>query len=562
MPGVRVSRGRGVLRMVALLAVAVPTCRPAERPIGAAAQVTMVGPGVLSTGQVYGGTLSANGDELYFFRKVGEGETYRIYRSERTGDEWMPPAPLDLGGAHSDLYPALAHDGRRLIFSSYRPLPGTDAPSTRAQLWSVERRSDGSWGVPVFMRAVSTPGSYHSWLAVDRQGHLYFRRTSSDWRTSETLWARWDGTAYAAPQRYDPVARWQAWRADVRVVGGVPSPDGQLVFLDVATRNPLTGAGASDLWVSRREGNAWSSPVPLQGGVNADGYEVFPFVSPDGRDLYFVRDFSAFHTVPLAAALASPPQPVVRYVANAGVSVDVEGRRFLIDAVFRDGIAPYAVSTPDERTRIEQAQGPYADVDALLVTHWHDDHFDAAAVAEHLERNPRAVLISSPEVVDLVRPHAPRLAPSRLQALVPAPGGVATTRVGDVPVRVIRARHNPSRRFPEQHVAFLIGERAPVLHVGDADPKADNFAALQADLPRVALAFLPFWYLSDPAARSMVADVIRPLGIVAIHVPPRDAADVQRALRDAGVVASVAVRPGTVIDDVSPRRQGGADQRD
>ena len=248
-----------------------------------------------------------------------------------------------------------------------------------------------------------------------------------------------------------------------------------------------------------------------------------------------------------AAAQRPTREPVVRYVANAGVDVDVEGRRFLIDAVFRDGIGPYAVSTPQERARIEQAQGPYADVDALLVTHWHDDHFDAGAVAAHLEHNPRAVLISSAEVVDQVRAAAPRLAPSRLQAFVPAPGEVAVTRVGDVPVRIIRARHNRSRRFPEQHVVFLIGDRAPVLHVGDADPRADNFVALSA-LPRPAVAFLPFWYVSDPASRAMVAEAIRPRRIVAVHVPPRDAAAVQRALSAAGVAASVAVQPGTPID--------------
>ena len=57
--------------------------------------------------------------------------------------------------------------------------------------------------------------------------------------------------------------------------------------------------------------------------------------------------------VSLATALRPAAEPVVRYVANAGVAVDVEGRRFLIDAVFRDGIAPYAVSTPVERARIE-----------------------------------------------------------------------------------------------------------------------------------------------------------------------------------------------------------------
>jgi hypothetical protein len=75
------------------------------------------------------------------------------------------------------------------------------------------------------------------------------------------------------------------------------------VFLDVATRNPATGKPASDIWVAEKRGDAWSDPRPIGGGVNSDGFDVFPFVSPDGRELYFVRDFTAFYRVPLAVAL-------------------------------------------------------------------------------------------------------------------------------------------------------------------------------------------------------------------------------------------------------------------
>lgn len=243
------------------------------------------------------------------------------------------------------------------------------------------------------------------------------------------------------------------------------------------------------------------------------------------------------------SALAQQQAPVVRYVANAGVDVVVEGRRFLIDAVFRDGIPPYATPASDERAALESARGAYADVDAVLVTHWHEDHFDPAAVAAHLTNNARAVLISSPEVVARVREQAPGLPASRLRGLAPEPGGVAHTDVGGVTVHVLRVRHNPARRLPEQHVGFLVGTRTPVLHVGDADPAADNFSALST-LPRVDHAVLPFWYVLDEASRAMVATVIRPRQIVAVHVPPADAERVERALREAGVRASVPERGG------------------
>ena len=60
----------------------------------------------------------------------------------------------------------------------------------------------------------------------------------------------------------------------------------------------------------------------------------------------------------------------VRYVANAGVLVEAEGASFLIDAPIRDGLVPYATSPIDERAHLEQATGPYANVDAILITHF------------------------------------------------------------------------------------------------------------------------------------------------------------------------------------------------
>lgn len=116
----------------------------------------------------------------------------------------------------------------------------------------------------------------------------------------------WNGREFDTPQPYEPAERWKGWRTDVEVVGGSPGPDGRSVFLDVATRNPATGRGASDIWVSTRQGDTWAAPRRLGAGVNADGYDVFPFFSPDGRDLYFVRDFTTFYTVPLHDALTAP----------------------------------------------------------------------------------------------------------------------------------------------------------------------------------------------------------------------------------------------------------------
>jgi L-ascorbate metabolism protein UlaG (beta-lactamase superfamily) len=240
------------------------------------------------------------------------------------------------------------------------------------------------------------------------------------------------------------------------------------------------------------------------------------------------------------------PSPEVRYVANSGVLVTVSGRRFLIDAPIRDGIPPYATSSAGEREALERARPPYHDVDVILITHWHEDHFSAEAVAAYLSNSARTILVSSPEVVERVRKAAPPAVASRLRAELPPPGGVSQVMLIDVQVSVLRLRHNPTTRLPEQHLGFLIGESKAILHVGDAAPSADNFARLKT-LPAVDLAFVPFWYVSDDDNRRMVEESIRPRRIIAMHVPPADAAKVAGSLRAANVNAVLADKPGTPL---------------
>jgi L-ascorbate metabolism protein UlaG (beta-lactamase superfamily) len=260
------------------------------------------------------------------------------------------------------------------------------------------------------------------------------------------------------------------------------------------------------------------------------------------------RLLGGFLALVVLAAAAAPSAPLlgIHYVANAGVLVRIGDARFLIDAPIRDGIPPYATSDAATRGQLEAAQPPFDRVDAILVTHWHEDHFSAEAVAAHLTRNPRAVLVSSFEVAQRVRALAPALA-DRLKGVVPLPGTSQAVTVAGVPVRVLRIRHNPARRFPEQHVGFLLGTGPTVLHTGDADPTAENFALLRA-LPKVDVAFLPFWYVQNADNARFVRESIAPGRIFGMHLPPADAEKVQRQVTQAGTGATLLVRPGTIVE--------------
>lgn len=289
------------------LFISVLCCLLARQPAVAQGitQPEVFGLGVLSEGEVYRGSFAPDGRTFYYFKKVTPSqEDYRIFVARLTAGVWTKPEPVRLGGEYSDLYPALSKDGNRLVFSSYRPVPGDTSEKRNAHIWYVERAGQ-NWGEPVFLSGVNKLGHYHSWVELSADGALYFRRTTPDWGQSETLVARRQGKGYAAPIRYEDAERWKTWRTDMRIAGGSPGPDGKVVFLDVATRNPQTGRGAADIWVSLKQGQTWSEPKPLGVGINSDGFDVFPFFSPDGRDLYFVRDFKTFYRIPWQAALKS-----------------------------------------------------------------------------------------------------------------------------------------------------------------------------------------------------------------------------------------------------------------
>lgn len=286
-----------------ILLAASAGCATGAQPADTAAPQEL-GPETISVGNVFRGTFTPDGDTLYFFRNVTEGEEdYRIFRSHRDGAAWTKPEPISLGGDYSDLYPAISPDGRRMVFSSYRPAPGDTSAHPSAYLWYVERQGAG-WGPPVFMAEASAWAHYHSQPIFDAQGDLYFNRSGWDYRGHSEHVSRWDGERYAAP---DTSAGWLTWRGRIepghQLYETTPGWDGSFVLLVIGERPDSGRPGPPDLHVSFRSDTGWTAPRPLEAGVNTPLAENFAFYGPGGRELYFVRDFAGFYHLPLERAL-------------------------------------------------------------------------------------------------------------------------------------------------------------------------------------------------------------------------------------------------------------------
>jgi hypothetical protein len=261
-------------------------------------------PDLLATDNVFRGTFAPDGRTFLFFRKVGsnrDAEEYRILESRLVNGRWSAPTRVSLGGEYSDLYPTISPDGRRMVFSSYRPVPGDTSRHPNAHLWYVDRSGDG-WGTPVFMAKASILGYYNSGPQFLSDGSVHWNATTPDWRSQKTYITRWGGREYSAPQVFELADRWRNWKPDAGGSLARLAADRSFAILEVA--HTVGGRRIPpDLYVSFRRGEEWTEPRPLGGGVNTAATENFVTISPDNRYLYFVRDFSGFYRAPLDRVL-------------------------------------------------------------------------------------------------------------------------------------------------------------------------------------------------------------------------------------------------------------------
>lgn len=227
----------------------------------------------------------------------------------------------------------------------------------------------------------------------------------------------------------------------------------------------------------------------------------------------------------LAAVLIGSSQPIgvtITFLANEGVVLSSSDRQVLIDGLFRHYGDEFHLPADSTRVALERAAGPFRDVDLVLVTHRHGDHFHPASVASHLMANPGALLLTSQQVIDSLRGSLPaghRLE-SRLLARTQPPLRKAQETVNGIRVELLGLPHGGRQRNVVEHLGYVvdIGGRR-VLHVGDTDISEATFAAFRLDTARIDVALLPDWMVASTEGRRVIERWIKPRHVVAFHVP-------------------------------------------
>ncbi len=202
----------------------------------------------------------------------------RFMRLER--GRWTTPTPAPFGSRGADFEASYAAGGRRLFFSSNRPLEKGGRPKRDMDVWMVEREGAG-WGEPKNLGPAVNGESNEYMPSVDRDGNLYFERYGLNV-------ARWQNGAYL-PATHVEIAG--------AVNPGHPfvASNGAYLLFDARPAASGTAGPSSVLFVSfRREDGSWSPAARLFESSDTREYESCPTVSPDGQYLFFGRDHDIY----------------------------------------------------------------------------------------------------------------------------------------------------------------------------------------------------------------------------------------------------------------------------
>lgn len=245
----------------------------------------------------------------------------------------------------------------------------------------------------------------------------------------------------------------------------------------------------------------------------------------------------------VATTLAPRDGVEITFLANEGVLISDGTRSVLIDALFERYGPEFATPHDSIQDALASARGAFSNVDVVLVTHRHGDHFHPAPVLSHLRANPRATLVTSNQVADSLMSERV-IAGVRVLRGTMKPGERRHQTVNGVSIELLGVPHGGLRRnrLGVEHLAFIVelgGRR--VLHLGDAGlEEEEDFRQFRLDTARIDVALVPAWLLAD--GNAILDKWIKAKHVVAFHLAQDDTINAPRRARAAMPRADVFVR--------------------
>jgi hypothetical protein len=214
------------------------------------------------------------------------------------------------------------------------------------------------------------------------------------------------------------------------------------------------------------------------------------------------------------------------YLGNEAVLVTSAKNKVVFDPFFHSNFGQYQLVPDHIRSAIMLGNAPYDDIDAIIISHAHGDHFDADDVLAYLRAFPDTKLVAPQQAVDaLTELDNSESIMSQVRSIKLALGDKPMqVNVGEITLQAVRIPHSgwPGRANIENLVfRVAMDDDLTVMHMGDADANDDHFLPYKTFWQeRVTnTAFPPYWFFSSAEGKDILEIIINAREHIGVHVP-------------------------------------------
>lgn len=242
-------------------------------------------PGIVSLKDRYefGSVFTRDGKEFYYAIEGAQRPHIEYMKFEN--NRWSEPIKLLSSDKYGYNDPFLSPDEKKLFFISDQAMDGK-GDKKDIDIWYVQREGKG-WSKPINAgkQINSTHNEYY--ISFTKGGTMYY---SSNKEADNVKSHKYDiynspfvKSSFGTSIRLGSAINSEHYEADVFV-----SPDEE--YMIYCAERP-DGFGRGDLFISFKEANGeWGKAKNMGNAINTEGYEFCPFVTSDGKYLFFSRD--------------------------------------------------------------------------------------------------------------------------------------------------------------------------------------------------------------------------------------------------------------------------------
>ena len=236
-------------------------------------------PGIISMGYFERSVVfSPRQDELFFELRC-LGFTTILLQMKQNYGVWSRPETAFFSGIpeYYDDSPFYTYDGRRLFFTSRRPLSGGEEVRKDSDIWMIRKEND-KWGEPFPAGKTLNSAFDDDYPTLSRSNNLYF--SSNREGNYDIYVSHFSDNGFSEPRRLESIMNTPSFE-------GHPFIAADESYLIFSSDRPGQ-LGEADLYISfKGQENEWLEPINMGGKINSPFHEAAPYVSPDGKYLFF-----------------------------------------------------------------------------------------------------------------------------------------------------------------------------------------------------------------------------------------------------------------------------------